>query len=179
MWLNRTSLELVSLSPSQMLVRYPADAPFIDGGGNAQSNAAWLHNPDLTPVTGVPNKYWVLTGDILSEMDQAAKDAVDAAEAAALVADNRADALVLPDDVVDPIGWNQRALIELLNKRDNYVVNRLTELQAAFDAMKASAGNISSLRDSIPASWLVTATRLRSDAIQDYKDEITSGGADT
>lgn len=45
----------------------------------------WVINPDLTPVVGVPQKYWKLTGDILSEMTQPEKDAVDAAEAAAVL----------------------------------------------------------------------------------------------
>jgi hypothetical protein len=46
----------------------------------------WVINPDLSPVSGVPAKYWKLTGDVLSEMSQAEKDAVDAAELAAQVA---------------------------------------------------------------------------------------------
>lgn len=40
----------------------------------------WLHNPDLSSVEGVEPKYWKLTGDVVSEMLQAEKDAVDAAE---------------------------------------------------------------------------------------------------
>lgn len=40
----------------------------------------WVINPNLVPVVGVPVKYWVLTGDILSEMTQPQKDVVDAAE---------------------------------------------------------------------------------------------------
>ena len=39
----------------------------------------YVEYPDLSPVNGVPSKYWVLTGDVLSEMDQAAKETVDAA----------------------------------------------------------------------------------------------------
>jgi len=37
----------------------------------------WVINPDMSPVTGVPKKYWKLTGDVLSEMSQAEKDQVD------------------------------------------------------------------------------------------------------
>lgn len=43
------------------------------------SAAVWLVDPDLAPVQGVPSKYWKLEGDILSEMSQAEKDAVDLA----------------------------------------------------------------------------------------------------
>jgi len=39
----------------------------------------WVINPDLSPVSGVETKYWKLTGDVLSEMNQSEKDAVDAA----------------------------------------------------------------------------------------------------
>jgi len=46
-------------------------------------SADWVHNPDLSPVNGVPEHYWKLTGDVLSEMSQGEKDTVDAAEAAA------------------------------------------------------------------------------------------------
>ena len=45
----------------------------------------WVISPDLSAVAGVPQKYWKLTGDIVSEMTQPEKDAVDAAEAAAVL----------------------------------------------------------------------------------------------
>lgn len=45
----------------------------------------WVINPDLSGVVGVPQKYWKLTGDVVSEMTQPEKDAVDAAEAAAVL----------------------------------------------------------------------------------------------
>lgn len=44
----------------------------------------WVRNPDLSAVDGVPMKYWKLTGDVFSEMDQGEKDAVDAADLPAL-----------------------------------------------------------------------------------------------
>jgi hypothetical protein len=40
--------------------------------------ANYIEDPDLSAVEGVPNRYWVITGDVITEMDQAAKDAVDA-----------------------------------------------------------------------------------------------------
>ncbi len=42
--------------------------------------ATWIHNPDLSAVTGFDAKYWIITGDVVTLMDQAARDAVDAAE---------------------------------------------------------------------------------------------------
>ena len=41
--------------------------------------AEWIINPDLSAVTGQPVKYWVISGDSVSLMDQAERDAVDAA----------------------------------------------------------------------------------------------------
>ena len=38
----------------------------------------WVINPDLSAVDGVPANYWKITGDVVSEMSQAEKDAVDA-----------------------------------------------------------------------------------------------------
>lgn len=42
----------------------------------------WLKNPNLSGVSGVPQKYWKVVGDTVVEMTQAEKDAVDAAIAA-------------------------------------------------------------------------------------------------
>lgn len=38
----------------------------------------WIINPDLSGVVGVPVKYWKITGDVVSEMNQSEKDVVDA-----------------------------------------------------------------------------------------------------
>lgn len=39
----------------------------------------YIYMPDLSAVAGVPSIYWIITGDIVSEMSQAEKDAVDSA----------------------------------------------------------------------------------------------------
>ena len=41
--------------------------------------ANYIEDPDLSAVEGVPNIYWIITGDVVSEMSQPEKDAVDAA----------------------------------------------------------------------------------------------------
>lgn len=41
--------------------------------------ANYIEDPDLSAVVGVPPKYWVITGDVITEMSQGEKDAVDAA----------------------------------------------------------------------------------------------------
>lgn len=45
--------------------------------------AEWIHNPNLSAVSGFASKYWTISGDTVSLMNQAARDAVDAAELAA------------------------------------------------------------------------------------------------
>jgi hypothetical protein len=57
----------------------------------------WIHNPDMSPVSGVPSQYWKITGDAVSEMSAAEKDAaclsdVKAAKCAAI--DARTDELI-------------------------------------------------------------------------------------
>lgn len=39
--------------------------------------ASWIHNPDLSALSGVPTKYWNIVGDVVSEMSAAEKQAVD------------------------------------------------------------------------------------------------------
>ena len=71
--LNRSTLEFLKS-------QHTPDFPTAD----------WVINPDISPVAGEPAKYWVLIGDTLSVMDQAAKDALDASTAAAAEAAQKA-----------------------------------------------------------------------------------------
>lgn len=59
--LNRTTKQLLAS------VNTP-DFPTVD----------WIINPDLSAVAGVPVEYWKIVGDVVSEMNQSEKDAVDA-----------------------------------------------------------------------------------------------------
>lgn len=40
--------------------------------------ANYISEPDLSAVVGVPSRHWVITGDVVTEMSQGEKDAVDA-----------------------------------------------------------------------------------------------------
>lgn len=42
--------------------------------------ADWIINPDISAVIGIDSRYWKITDDVVSEMTQVEKDAVDAAE---------------------------------------------------------------------------------------------------
>lgn len=139
----------------------------------------WFINPDVSAVAAVEQKYWKrpLT-DPVAEMTQGEKDAVDAALASAATNNNRSFPLVEVSAVTGE-GVRLRALIELFNKRDNYLTNRIAELQSAMAAMKASTGAVANLLDAIPSSWLPTNTRSKGDAIQDFTDDINAGNQDT
>ena len=136
-------------------------------------------SPNETVLDATPQQYLKISGDVLSEMTQGEKDAVDAAAVSALVDDNRATATAAIDNTQEPVGWETRSLIEVINQRDNYLTNRIEELQQALDAVKVSTGAVQGMKDAIPASWLATNTRDKPDAVQAYKDEISSGGADS
>jgi hypothetical protein len=75
-------------------------------------------------------------------------------------------------------GLEMRALIELLNKRDNYLTNRITQLQNVLETVKSTGGTAANRLDTLPNNYLATSTRDRAEAIQDYKDLIANGDAD-
>lgn len=43
----------------------------------------WIINPDVSAVQGFANKYWVITGDVVTLMNQISRDAIDTAEESA------------------------------------------------------------------------------------------------
>lgn len=162
--LNRTTKEYLHTGA-------PKNFPEVD----------WIRNPNVSAVQGWPTKYWIITGDVVTLMNQEERDIVDAAEEAALLLGTRATAVDAVDNEssIQMVGTSVRAIIELFNKRDNYLTTRIEELQDAMAAMKATSGGTSNLRNAIPSSFLATNTRSRPEAHQDYKDIINSGDVDT
>lgn len=140
--------------------------------------AAWIINPDLSAVVGFESKYWTITGDVVTLMSVSERAAVDTAEAAALTTSNRSGAVASVDQI-SGLGVEHRALIQLLNKRDNFNTNRIVELQNRVQAMLDSTGGVANLRiDGLAVSISATSTRPLSDARQDYKDDINAGLVD-
>lgn len=82
--LNRTTKQFLTS------VNTP-DFPLVD----------WIHNPDLSSVTGFASKYWEISGDSVGLMDQAERDALDASEASALLDAARAEAKREYDTVIE------------------------------------------------------------------------------
>lgn len=77
-WLHRTNKTYIEgFSPRSMEENYGLS--FTDVEGAAIGNAEWIYKPDLSAVEGVPSRYWIIMGDVVSEMSQAEKDIVDQA----------------------------------------------------------------------------------------------------
>lgn len=139
--------------------------------------ADWFINPDISAVAGVDQKYWNLDNPT-TEMDAAAKAVVDAAQQAAQVTSSHEE-LTIPVNGSLPEGVDIRALIQLANRRDNFLTNRMIELQDRVQAMLNSTGNISNMRtDGLAVSISATATRPLADAITDYTTDVDAGLAD-
>ena len=150
------------------------------------SEVDWIINPDLSLVLPQePNSiYWNITGDIVTEMTPAEKAVVNAAIEAAQTTNSRqaaVDAANVPADASNAglEGIQFREIVELFNKRDNYIITRLIQLQNALEVVQSTGGNAASRLNTLPASYLPTNTRTRAEAITDYTDDINAGGADT
>jgi hypothetical protein len=92
MWLNRTTKQVDHSDPAGMTATY--GGTFVDANGGAVSNASWIFNPDMSAVGAFPAQYWIVTGDDVTLMNQAQRDAVDAA---ALVAQRDAVAATIDE----------------------------------------------------------------------------------
>ena len=85
----------------------------------------WIHNPDLSAVIAQPTKYWLIDGDVITLMDQAARDVVDAAELS-----SARDAI---SDQVDQVEDIVRALaLTLLDELNNHA-NKINAILDAAD----------------------------------------------
>lgn len=111
-FLHRTTLSyLYSVSPNELT------EPLVN----------YVVEPDMSPVAGEPVKYWKLTGDILSVMNQTEKDAVDAQ----LLSDSR-DATVDPlDDVEDLLRHIVDKTIREVNLLRQWIMDYKAEVAAA------------------------------------------------
>ncbi len=91
----------------------------------------WIINPDLSGVIGVPVKYWKIDGDVVSEMNQSEKDAVDSALLPGIKTAKKASLRTEGDQLIENQGYSagkQRSLIsqhskstKMKPKREKYV----------------------------------------------------------
>lgn len=137
--------------------------------------ANYIEEPDMSAVAGEPSKYWTITGDDVTLKSSAEQAVVDAALDAQKTQADRDEVIATPDNT-DALGTQIRALIQLTNKRDNYLTNRIIELQNRVQAMCDSSGAVANMKaDGLAVSISATNTRDRADAVQDYKDDTAAG----
>ena len=80
-WVNRTTRQHISRrSPRGMEKTFGGS--FVDGDGNGISTAEWIFSPDLSAVTKGDDTlwaiiYWIVTGDVITLMSPAQRQAVD------------------------------------------------------------------------------------------------------
>ena len=127
-WLHRTTKQELRSVPS-------AELP------EAQAN--YIEEPDLSAVSGFPSKYWIITGDVVTLMDQAARDAVDAAELTAFF-DELANEL---NDTKE----RDRAIILALLDVANFLSNQVESIKTAATST-GNHGAFSTAVSAIPAS---------------------------
>lgn len=101
--------------------------------------AEWIINPDMSPVEGVPNRYWIITGDVVSEMSTGEKAIVDLA-----LLEARRDSIIARLDELEALD-RQLVIMEVceFNKLRQWLVN--------FQAAVAAAGNLGQLQASVAA----------------------------
>lgn len=117
---------------------------FIDSANTPDYPVAeWIINPDLSAVAGYPSQYWIITGDIVTLMDQSARDAVDA-QALSNSRDATASVLAQPESY--PRGY---ALV-------------------ALDELNAHALKLNSILDAVDAATTLADMKTRIAAISDY-----------
>ena len=142
-WLHRTTKQyLVQVSSGDMERRF-APLVFHDAQGEPVSNAEWIHAPDVSAVTGFATKYWIITGDVVTLMSQAQRDAVDAAELSAQF-DAIANELTNTKD-------RDRAIILALLDVANFLSNQVESIKTAATG-SANHGAFSTAVSGIPAS---------------------------
>ena len=93
----------------------------------------WVHHPDLSVVAGFPSRYWLLSGDVFSLMDQSARNAVDAAEAAAQTAADKASEKLRYDSE-----RALRAIVLLLIDENNTMRQAIVTLSTQANAVAGS-----------------------------------------
>lgn len=118
--LNRTTKALIESANT-------ADYPIVD----------WIINPDLSAVAGFASKYWTISGDAVSLLDQAGRDAVDAAILSA-----ERDAVAAAMDAVEDYS---RAFALVVLDEINLHATRITDVLNAVDA----ASNLATLKSAV------------------------------
>jgi len=131
----------------------------------------WIINPDLSGVIGVPKKYWKITGDVVSEMNQSEKDAVDAVLLPGVKVTRKTQLQVDADNLIENQGYTdgiQRSLLAFYSKEKGARANKAKYLRDWNDWVEQVDTNVSdkqSLVDDATTINGVNAINLDSGAL--------------
>ena len=92
--------------------------------------ANYISEPDLSAVAGEPSKYWIITGDAITLMDQAAQDAVDAVDEEARL-DSIADELDQTQSILKAFAQVMLDQLNILRVNDGLPEATLAQLKTA------------------------------------------------
>lgn len=123
-WVHRTTKQYIQSVPENELIE-----PVVN----------YIFMPDLSAVAGIPSKYWIITGDIISEMSQAEKDVVDAQ----ILSDNRDSTAAELDELEAILRQVVVSTVRELNILRGWIVD--------FKAEVAAAGNLEQLKTGVAA----------------------------
>lgn len=93
----------------------------------------WIVDPDLSAVDGVPVKYWKITGDVISGMDQSEKDAVDLAAVPAAKANKKKSLKGRSDSFIESQGYTSSIKERFLSMYAEGKLNRVKYIQPFID----------------------------------------------
>ncbi len=99
--------------------------------------ADWIINPNLSAVSGIPSKYWKITGDVVSEMSQEEKEVVDYPYLTGLVVVYDPDDPVVANRVVLVIPGT---LLTNFDEASNVLQDPVLPNNVPFKYMKVSVG---------------------------------------
>ncbi len=115
----------------------------------------WIINPDLSAVVGFESKYWAISGDIVTLMDQASRDAVDVTELSQQ-RDSLSNSLANTEDILRAI------VLVLIDQFGNHATEH--------NALLSTISNASSLNDL--KSSVAAMTPLNVPTIQQARTQI-------
>ena len=111
-------------------VNTPSYVPNWSKGQPPPLTGDWIVGPDLSAVAAQPSKYWVITGNTVSLMSQAERDAVDAAQLNAS-RDATADQLDVVDDVLRAFALTVLDEINTLRAQRSLPARTMAQLKTA------------------------------------------------
>ena len=145
----------------------------------------WIHNPNLSAVAGFASKYWIITGDVVTLMDQAARDAVDAAELTTYKNGESDTADTSVGSSNESVWQGFREIIASQTRTHNKLANRIREIERALNDVKNTSGGSDNIRAAIPlpsaeviaegaapGTFTNLQNRLKSSEIADFRQTL-------